>query len=237
MNRLYQKSKLWFAMVWIVAYVVGTSVADTISRTIGVEKSITLVYLAVLTATAVIWLRRNGLLREFGLCRSNVPARRMLFYVPLIVMASCNLWFGVHLNYGLGESLLYVLSMLLVGFLEELIFRGFLFQAMRRDGLKMAVIVSSLTFGIGHIVNLFNGSGAQLLPNLLQVCYAAAAGFLFVILFIRTGSLLACIATHSVLNALSTFAAPLDTKQDILVSSALFAVSIGYALFVLKKKQ
>lgn len=237
MNRLYQKSKLWFAILWIILYVVGTGAADEISRSIGLEKSITLAYLAVLTAISVCWLCKNGLFREFGLCRPGLPAKRLLFYIPLVVMASCNLWFGVRWNYSPAESVLYVLSMLLVGFLEELIFRGFLFQAMRSDSLKAAVIVSSLTFGIGHIVNLVNGSGAQLLPNLLQVCYAAAAGFLFVILFIRTGSLLPCIVTHSVLNALSAFAVALNTWQDILVSVALCGVSIGYGLFVLKKRQ
>lgn len=237
MNRLYQKSKIWFAILWIVLYVVGTGAADAISRTIGLEKSITLAYLAVLTAISVRWLCKNGLLREFGLCKPDLPAKQLLFYIPLIVMASCNLWFGVQWNCSPAESVLYVLSMLLVGFLEELIFRGFLFNAMRNDSLKAAVIVSSLTFGIGHIVNLVNGSGAELLPNLLQVCYAAAAGFLFVILFIRTGSLLPCILTHSVLNALSAFTVALNTWQDILVSAALCVISIGYGLFVLKKRQ
>ncbi len=237
MNRLFQKSKIWFAILWILLYVVGTSAADAISRTLGLEKSITLVYLAVLTAIAVIWLCKNGLLREFGLCRPGLPARRLLYYIPLAVMVSCNLWLGVQWNYSLLESALYVLSMLLVGFLEELIFRGFLFHTMRDDSLKAAVIVSSLTFGIGHIVNLFNGSGAQLLPNLLQVCYAAAAGFLFVILYIKTGSLWPCILTHSVLNALSAFAVAPGMWQDILISVALCAVSVGYALFLLKKRQ
>jgi len=235
-NCLYRKSKIWFAILWIIVYVAGTSTADALSHAVGIEKSITLLFLAVLTVISVIWLCKNGLLQEFGLCRPGMSAKQLLFYMPLIVMASCNLWFGVRWNYGSMETALYILSMLLVGFLEELIFRGFLFNAMRVDSLKAAVIVSSLTFGIGHIVNLFNGSGAELLPNLLQVCYAAAGGFLFVILFIKTGSLLPCILTHSVLNALSAFAAPLGMWQDILVSVALCAVSLGYALFLLKRK-
>lgn len=32
--------------------------------------------------------------------------------------------------------------------------------------------MSSVTFGMGHIVNLFNGSGAKLVSNLCQVKYA-----------------------------------------------------------------
>ena len=114
----------------------------------------------------------------------------MLFYLPLLIAASCNLWFGVKTNMSPANTLFYVGSMLCVGFLEEFIFRGLLFRAMEKDSVKSAVIVTSLTFGIGHIINLFNGSGMDLVSNLGQVVSAVAFGFLFVILFLKTGSLL-----------------------------------------------
>ena len=51
-----------------------------------------------------------------------------------------------------------VFSMILVGFVEEMIFRGFLFRALLgEDKPVVAIIVSAVTFGIGHIVNLFTG--------------------------------------------------------------------------------
>ncbi len=236
MDRLYQKSQIWFAVFWIIIYVLGTSVADTVSKTVGIEKSITLVYLLILSAFALFWLGKKGLFARYGLCRPRLRAKKMLYYIPLVILASCNLWFGVTMNFGVTETVLYIGSMLLVGFLEELIFRGFLFEAMRKDGLKAAVIVSSLTFGIGHIVNLFNGSGAELLPNLCQVFYAVAAGFVFVIIFYKTGSLLPCIATHSVLNALSAFAVPLGWGQQIFMAAVLCMIPALYALYLLKIK-
>ena len=237
MSRLYEKSKIWFAVVWIVAYVIGTSVADELSRSVGVEKSITLPFLIALTGILVFWLCHNGLLAEYGLCKSILPAKRMLYYIPLVLMASCNLWLGVAMNYGFAETVLYICSMLCIGFLEELIFRGFLFNAMRKDNLKAAMIVSSLTFGFGHIVNLFNGSGAQLLSNLCQVCYAISAGFLFVIIFYKTKSLWACIFTHSVLNALSAFSLPQSFEQEITVSMILCVIPAVYSLILLKKER
>ena len=51
-----------------------------------------------------------------------------------------------------------MVSMLFVGVLEEVIFRGLLFLAMAKDSMKAAVIVSSVTFGMGHIVNLLSGA-------------------------------------------------------------------------------
>ena len=166
MTNLYKKSEIWFAVTLIIAYVVGTSIADGLSDTVGVTKSVTFAFHAVLSAVIFIWIKRNGLLKKYGLWKSSVELRRYLYFIPLVVLSSVNLWFGVRLNLPLGETLLYVGSMIFVGFLEEIIFRGFLFRAMAKDGVRSAVIVSSITFGVGHIVNLFNGSGAGLIENL-----------------------------------------------------------------------
>ena len=46
------------------------------------------------------------------------------------------LWYGVAMNVSLLETVLYILTMFCVGFLEEMIFRGFLFNAMAKDGIK-----------------------------------------------------------------------------------------------------
>lgn len=74
--------------------------------------------------------------------------------------------------------------MLCVGFLEETIFRGLPFTAIAKDNLKSAVIISSVTFGIGHIINLFNGSGMDLVNNLCRIVFAVAVGFPAVTFFI-----------------------------------------------------
>ena len=124
--------------------------------------------------------------------------------------------------------------MLCVGFLEEMIFRGFLFNAMAKDGVKSAIIVSSVTFGIGHIVNLVNGSGAELLPNLLQVIYAVSIGFAFAMIYYKTKSLVPCILTHGIFNSLSVFAnEAVMTPQKQIISGVLIAIIAGgYALYI-----
>ena len=42
LKKLYDKSKIWFAVVWIVAYCVLMSVGDALSAAVGLEKSVTL---------------------------------------------------------------------------------------------------------------------------------------------------------------------------------------------------
>lgn len=234
MKKLYDKSKIWFAVMWIIAYCVLMSAGDSLSAMLGTEKSVTLAVGLLLSAVLLLFLGRNGLFAAYGLCRPMVSAREMLYYIPVLVMLTANLWYGVTLNYGMAETVLYILSMFCVGFLEEVIFRGLLFEAMRGDSVKAAVIVSSVTFGIGHIINLVNGSGAELLPNLLQVLYATAAGFMFVMMYLKSKSLLCCIAAHGIFNTTSVFANEAAATQGMRILTAILLTVIAgaYAVYL-----
>ena len=119
--------------------------------------------------------------------------------------------------------------MINVGFIEEIIFRGFLFKMMAKDNVKRAVAVSAITFGIGHIINLLNG--AALLPTLMQICYAISIGYLFVIIFYKSNSLVPCIITHCLVNALSVF--NVESAVSSYVSAAfLTIVPLLYAMYI-----
>ena len=234
LKKLYDKSKIWFALLWIIAYCVLMSAADALSVWIGVDKSVTLAIGIFLSATLLLFLKKNGLLSDYGLCTPKTSAKSMLYYVPIFIMLTANLWYGVTLNYGALETVLYILAMLCVGLLEEIIFRGLLFEAMRKDSVKTAIIVSSVTFGIGHIINLLNGSGAELLPNLLQVVYATAAGFMFVMMYYKSKSLLVCIAAHGLFNALGVFANEANSTDEMRILTAILLTVItgSYALYL-----
>ena len=235
MTQFHKRNPLGFALMWIGIYVVSLSLADALSQAIGVEKLLTAPLCLVLTAVLFCWLKGQALLETYGLAHPAGRLRPWLHYWPLLLLISTNLWGGVALQYSLAETLLYVLSMLCVGFLEELIFRGFLFRALCRDSVKTAIWVSSVTFGIGHIVNLLNG--AALLPTLLQLCYATAAGFLFTVMVYRWGSLWPCIVTHSLLNSLSAVAALKSQTLQLITAVVLTAVALAYALWIWKQPE
>ncbi|MBQ2737194.1 MAG: CPBP family intramembrane metalloprotease [Clostridia bacterium] len=234
LKRLYDKSAVLFAVLWIVAYCVLMSAGDMLSGLVGVEKSLTLPIALLMSIVLFLFLYKNRLLKDYGFGRPTKAHGTMLFYIPLLLMLGTNLIYGVTLNYSVIETVLYILTMLAVGFLEEVIFRGLLFEAMRKDSLKAAVAVSSVTFGIGHIINLINCSGAELLPNLLQVVYATAAGFMFVMIYLRSGSILPCIIAHGVFNALSAFSAEAqDTKMTVISAVALTVITGSYAIYLM----
>ena len=216
MKKLYEKNELTFALVWIGVYCVLQSLANPLNEIIGIENAVSAVFCVVQAIVLFSFMQKNRLLDKYGLCKSSVSARQFLYYVPLIILATSNLWNG--------------------GFIEEVIFRGFLFKAIAKDNVKTAIIISSVTFGVGHLVNLVNGSGMELVANLFQIVGAIAFGFLFVILFYRGRSLLPCIVTHSMINILSAFAnqASLNVEKRMISTLIEFAIILVYALILIK---
>ena len=242
MKKLYEKNELTFAIVWIVVYCVLQSLANPLNKAIGVAYAASAAFCVLQTVVLFAFIRKNNLQKRYGLCKSPVPAYRFLYYVPLVVLASGNLWNGVALNYTPVETVCRIICMLCVGFLEEVIFRGLLFKAIAKVNIKSAVIISSVTFGIGHIINLFNGSGMDFVNNLCQIVFAIAVGFLLVTVFYRGGSLLPCILVHSAINTLGTFAndTSLTMEMQLLHLAVLIVIAVAYTLILtrtLPKKQ
>ena len=236
MKKLYEKNELTFAIVWIVVYCVLQSVGNPLNKVIGIEYAASAVFCILQTIVLFTFIRKNNLQKLYGLCKTPVPAWRFLYYVPLFILASGNLWNGAALNYTPAETVCRIVCMLCVGFLEEVIFRGFLFVAIAKDNIKSAVVISSVTFGIGHIINLFNGIGMNLVNNLCQIVFAVAVGFLLVTIFYRGGSLLPCIIVHSAINTLGTFAndTNLTAKMHLLHIGILIVITIVYTMILTK---
>ena len=232
MTKLYKKSEITFAILWIVAYVVLSSLADQLSESVGVMKSVTAALHIVMSLILFCWIKKNDLRVKYGLCRPHVSAKRFLYYLPLVIIASTSLWTGIGLQLGLTGTVCYMISMICVGFLEEVIFRGLLFRAIEKDNLKTAILVSALTFGLGHIVNLFNGSGQSPVATAIQIVFA-----ILVLIFHHGGSLIPCILFHSANNALSAFATEgnLDPKLEMILNLTLIVLVLGGYLLYLKK--
>lgn len=234
MKNLYEKNELTFSIMWIVVYCVLQSLANPLNKIIGIEYAASAAFCILQTIVLFTFIRKNKLQERYGLCKSSVPASRFLYYVPLIILATGNLWNGAAVNYSLPETVCRIACMLCVGFLEEVIFRGLLFVSIAKENVRSAIIISSVTFGVGHLINLFNGSGMELVNNLCQICFAIAVGFLLVTIFYRGGSLIPCIIVHSAINTLGTFAndANLTAEMHLLHLAILIAITVAYTLIL-----
>ena len=243
MNKIYHKNEVSFAIIMIVIYVIGTIISETISEIIGISKLIPAIFHVLFSLITAVWIVKNGHTEKYGLTLPKYKLARAGFFVPLIIVACSGLLFGIKLNYGPLETVLFVISMCCVGFLEEILFRGFLFVGMAQKNVNSAVIVASLTFGIGHIVNLLNGQ--DLVKTIFQIVFAIAVGFALVILFYKGKSLIPCIVFHSLNNSLSAFEKDTsDAAKSLLADPELFemicviiyiAILTIYSFFLLKK--
>lgn len=240
MKKLFDKNEVTFAVVMIVIYVVGASAAAGISEAAGIAYLGEMLFGAVMGTVLLLFVKKHGLSEYFGLCCSEVSAAKMLFYIPLYLAAARGVFFGLGIEGTVLEAVFRTVMMLFVGFLEEIIFRGFLYKGMARRNEKRAIIISALTFAIGHIVNLLNGQ--DVFDTVIQIVYAVAVGFVLVFVFQRTGSLLHCIAFHSLNNILAGFTTwkvvtdMTGSEETVTVISAVSGIVVlgAYLFYILK---
>lgn len=228
MRKRFEKHETLFCLLLIFIYLAVNAVCV---QNFGETSIVSAVANTVLSACLVVLMLLLKGTAYYGLKKVE-NARKYLYFFPLFLLVTVNLWNGININHSPQEILFYILAMINVGFIEEVIFRGFLFRMMAKSSVKSAVIVSAVTFGAGHIINLLNG--ADLVPTLLQIVYATAVGYLFVILFHKSGSLVPCIVTHSLVNSLSIFNAE-NTLSLYVAPVFLTVIPLAYALYINKK--
>lgn len=255
MKKLYEKNEVTFALVWIALYVIVMNVAlqfcggfDNLASKTVQQMLVPVICIVALALVATLWIVSNGLSEKYGLCPFKGNMKPFLWFIPLVIMSCTNLKNGVAFSAPVFVSLLMAVNLAVGGYVEEIIFRGFLFRAMAKDNLRTAVIVSAVTFGAGHIVNLANT--ADTIGVLLQICYAMIIGFLYTIIVWKGGSLWPCIVSHMFVNGTSVFALEQGPFHNLIaavfgqatsqltdVCSALLIMLIsgGYALWLWKK--
>lgn len=229
MYNIYKKNEVWFAVIWIIIYCIVTI---PIRGELGDESIVMLVALAVIAVGITAFIKNHNLEEKYGLAGWPENPGRYLFFIPVWILATGNLWGGVQLAYAGFSQVCAVLSMLLIGYIEEVVFRGFLFEGMLpKDGNRKAVIISAVTFGIGHIVNLLAGQAN--LETVMQVFFAIAWGFIFTAVFYKSKSLIPCALAHGIVNSLSKFGRENITMEWVYIISTIVA-AIAYCAYLFK---
>lgn len=227
LKRLFEKHETPMCILLIILYVIINSYC---MQNFGITDYRSVIADTLFSVALIILTVALKRVSYYGLTKPQNP-KEFLYFLPLILIVSVNLWSGINIDNTTEEIVFHILTMLNVGFIEEIIFRGYLFKMMEKDNVKVATAVSSITFGIGHILNIFNG--AELISTLLQICYAMAVGYLFVIIFRKSKSIVPCIIAHSVNNSLSIFNAD-NTVSLYIAPVFLIVVPLLYAVYINK---
>ncbi len=229
MRRLYERKPVLFAIMWIVLY---CAITIPIRGEYGDGSIWSVVGLFAIAIAIVIICSVTSLWKEVGVIARPQNASKCLFFIPMWVLATGNAWDGFRLQYS-GAALWYaILSMALVGFIEEMIFRGFLFRAiLKKRKPIVAIIISAVTFGIGHIVNLLAGMATT--ENLLMIIFAIAWGFVFTMVYYKSGSLLPCIIAHAVVDVLSVLSMETTWGSYVYIGATIM-IGAAYSLWLAK---
>lgn len=230
MKKFYEKNELWFALVWIIGYCLITI---PIRGELGDESPFMLLALAAIAAGIFAFVKKNNLGEKYGWVKWQGKASDYWFFIPMLILMTGNLWRGFGMAYSGLSQVFAVLSMLLIGFVEEMMFRGFLFRILlKKDPAPVAITISAVTFGIGHIVNLFAGQAN--LETVIQVLFAIAWGYIFTFAFYKSGSLLVCIFVHALVDAFSMFSAENTTMEWVYVGATI-VISLVYCIYLSRK--
>ena len=226
MKKIFEKNETLFSILLIVLYLVVNSICLNNFGMVDYRTALTNSIFSIGLIILIISLKR---VKYYGITRAE-NSKKFLYFLPLLLILTVNLW-SFKINNSIDEIIFHIINMINVGFIEEIIFRGFLFKMMAKDNVKSAIIVSSITFGVGHIINLF--TGADVLMTLLQVGYATSIGYLFTIIFYKSKSLIPCIVTHSIMNSLSIF----NSSSSLVSGIFLIIVPLIYAFYINKDKE
>ena len=85
---------------------------------------------------------------------------------------------------------------------------------------------------MGHLINLLTGQATM--DTLLQMVFAIAWGFLLTFAYLKSGSLLACILIHGIIDAASVFGRD-NVVGDTVFMIATIVVAIVYCLYLSKQ--
>jgi len=228
---LRENRPIWHAMVWVAVYVALVNVGDFLASQLPAAIWATGILLGCLSITLLIYLKKTDLAGFYGMKRPLKGTMPLALYLaPLFGISLLQYAKGLNPELDASAIVIAVLLVASVGFIEELLFRGFLFQALLRKGnLNRAIFITGVTFGIGHIVNLTRGYSAS--DQMIQIVSAVAIGIALAYCVALTGSIIPGVVFHALFNLSGMLTTP-DVVQDTYIVGAVIVVLIPYILFM-----
>ena len=160
----------------------------------------------IITITLLWIIKKNHLLNFTGL-RSWTKFKNLqaiAIALVIILMGIISNW-QTYSDTRFNLMLLFILSTLLVGVTEELVFRGVIFpsfiQILKKGKYPIlaSAVSSSLIFGLLHFLNLF-GQPDNISGITSQVLFATVIGVFFSGLMVRTENIIIPIIIHALVN-------------------------------------
>ena len=223
----------------VLLTILFVAVSFTLGSLTGVLGYPTLAIIGAIIVTKKRWWKKVG----FTLSGAN--GRSLLLSVPVFLPVLWWLAAAPIIGYGtlqipeLGTLGLILGFTLLVGFTEEMFFRGIMLQALRPKGAWTAILATSLLFGAAHAVNAFAASPVY---TALQVGYAVPLGLSFAAVVWVTRLIWPVVLAHGLIDfgaylnsAAGGAVSTTVTEADYLLTAVIIAVYTTYAVLLVRR--
>ena len=141
------------------------------------------------------WLKKTGRRQKVGLVKPSItPLRECNYGLPLFALPILNCMIVQQLIWDVS----YMMLMVCVAVIEEVFFRGFLYDILSKWNRWGYIFLSAFLFGVFHIVNLWEGY--RLHYVIMQTVCAFSAGICYAGLTVKIQSIVPAIIAHSLTN-------------------------------------
>lgn len=225
------KARIGVAILWIILFLIGAAITVTISHLLGMPDLGTPVYGLLFALVLFIYMQKKKAFSYYGIrSLKALDGKTLLYCIPFGLVVIINWIFGFVPSFSWWQ-IVFAFDALIVGFNEEILFRGFLFKALQKKGNVFAIVISSCVFALLHITALFGGK--DILFTLIRCFACGIFGFAVAVFFYRTGNIIPCIIFHGIYNMGSVF-----TTNDINVIYMKFGLEsiilLAYAIYLLR---
>jgi len=180
-------------------------------------------------------MKSNTPIKKLGFSLKNIDY--YIFIMLGVIVLVQPIMLGIDLNISLSVFLLTVVQMILVGYTEELLFRGLFFLKLKDKGPVMYVLFSSLVFGLLHSASAINPETASILV-ILQVLNAFLLGIIFALIYFLTKKILIVILAHTFFNIFASISNQVSLERNVysvMVLSILYVICLVVIAIIRKK--
>ncbi len=233
MIKLYKNNAVLHSLVWLGLYLLINTITGNVASILAVnDYLVSCIPNFILAFICFIHLCKNKILSDIGLlCKPKENAGSMLFYIPLFALPLLPLLYGINTAIKPFDLFAIFLMYTGVGFMEEIIFRGFMFRALTNQWNRVVVVAFiSFTFAIGHIASMV-AIGQSGFDTILQIINALVVGFMFMTVMLASKNLTICVIAHIAYNFIANISLMGSTKTAIIIINAV--ITILYFIYLL----
>ena len=231
-----ERHPYWFVVLMELMVIIVYILAGTVAHFMKLSNlglygiaNLGLTIIAAVILTGMRWWNVIGF-------RSPARTRDLLYFIVPFFPIIINLIPGVQIS-GINMLLEIFGITMMVGFVEETIFRGLMLNALKAHGIWKAAIITSLLFGLTHAMNLL--AGKSVADDMAQIFYAVAIGFAFAALVLKKGIIWPLVLAHFLIDFFNFIQKPGFTFSPfwtLFIVLSLAVIFTAYGIFVMLQK-